>query len=257
MTTRSKAASGRAATSSGSSSTGRTRRSTFASPAPRSRSRVCSAQNSLSSKLSTSPARRANQGVERPAPSSRIDQSDRIRRRSQPIAAGTIQGRSGASPRLRPPPGGGVAQPAGEPHRTPSGVEAAGAGAGIVRSPQRGLRRPLARLDLLLERALAPQRVAHEQRGESKRQLRVAVEEAGELSPPARNGEHRLGLVEQALDVLGDLLGHQHHAGEGERVVRVVEPVVDHRRPDAVRADAGDLDAVRARRAAGRRRSRG
>ena len=46
------------------------------------------------------PARRANQAVERPAPSSSTDQSDRIRRPSQPIAAGTIQGRSGILPRL-------------------------------------------------------------------------------------------------------------------------------------------------------------
>ncbi len=69
-------------------------------PSSRSRSPVWPAQNSLSSKLITRPARRANHAVERPAPSSRIDQSERILRRSQPTAAGTIQGRSGVRPDL-------------------------------------------------------------------------------------------------------------------------------------------------------------
>ena len=95
---RSKDESGSAPTLSGNSSIGSTRRSTLPRPSSSSRFRVWPAQNSLSSKLTTRPARRANHTVERPAPSSRIDQSDRIRRRSQPIAAGTIQGRSGVRP---------------------------------------------------------------------------------------------------------------------------------------------------------------
>ncbi len=67
-------------------------------PAASSRSLSGRTQYSLSSKLITWPARRANQTVERPEPSSRIVQSCRIRLRSQPTDAGTIQGRSGVGP---------------------------------------------------------------------------------------------------------------------------------------------------------------
>jgi hypothetical protein len=109
-----------------------------------------------------------------------------------------------------------------------------------------GLRRPLARLDLLLEGPLAAERVAHEQGGEAKREPGVAIEEARELSAPGRNGQDRLGLVNQLNGALGDLLGHQHHPGEGERVVRIVELVVDHRRPHPIGADAGDVDPAQA-----------
>ena len=51
------------------------------------------------------------------------------------------------------------------------------------------------------------------------------------------------GPVEHPADRGGDVLDGQQDAGEGQRRLRVVELVVEHRGPDAVGADAADVDA--------------
>ena len=116
---------------------------------------------------------------------------------------------------------------------------------------------PLSRLDQPLVAPLAPARVAHHQRQQPQGEAGEEVEEAQQRPAPARQHEQRPRAFGQLADRGRDLPRGEQLAGEGAGRRRVVELVLEHRRPDAVRADRGELHAGYAGRGAGRRGCRG
>ena len=83
----------------------------------------------------------------------------------------------------------------------------------------------------------------------SRRIARPGMRSNSRTKTPAVAGDRQnhARLVEQARDRPGDHLGTQQHARERGRRVAVVELVEEHWRPDAVRADRGYVDLLRAR----------
>ena len=103
---------------------------------------------------------------------------------------------------------------------------------------------PPAALLLLAQPTLGPLALPHDEGRQGQPESREEVAEPHDRPAPPGQGGDQPRLLEDLAHRGHDLVGLQQLAGEGERGAGVVELVVEHRRPDAVGADARDVHVL-------------